>query len=151
MSVQAHTNDLWSIAFKPNGEQFATAGSDGLIKTWNIAQGFQISDYIGHADRVLSITYSANGRRLFSGAADGEILVWQADDATQRVRPTHRLSSNEGLIWDIALTTNRDFFLSATANGVVLLWDIREGQIIQDSNLPNRLRQHHHRPVRHRG
>ncbi len=138
MSVQAHTSDLWSIAFKPNGEQFATAGSDGLIKTWNIAQGFQISDYIGHTDRVLSITYSANGRRLLSGAADGEILVWQADDATQRVRPTYRLSSNEGLIWDIALTTNRNFFLSATTNGVVLLWDIREGQIVQDSNLPSR-------------
>jgi len=62
-------------AFSPDG-RLAARGHGEVIKIWEVANGQERGELIGHTAAVKSIQFSADGRSLFSGAGDGSVRLW---------------------------------------------------------------------------
>jgi WD40 repeat protein len=67
---------VWCVAFPPHGGTLASAGSDGVIRLWDVATGKNTATLKGHTGSVRSIAFSPDGKALASCSTDKSIRLW---------------------------------------------------------------------------
>ena len=65
-----------SAAFSPDGHTFATGGSDGAIRLWDLRSGLRTATLSGHTSGVTALQFNQRGDRLLSGSYDGTAREW---------------------------------------------------------------------------
>ena len=70
------------VAWHPDGERLAVAGSDPRIQIWNVAANRKVATLEGHAQLVSELTFHPEGGLLASHAWDGALRLW--DPSTGR-------------------------------------------------------------------
>ena len=80
----SHGSKINDIAWSTDSRYLATAGADGDVKIWEIANndGDKLPDPIETLTvgvEVMAVTWSANGSTLAAGDVDGNIWVWDLD------------------------------------------------------------------------
>jgi WD40 repeat protein len=75
---EAHTDAVNAVAFSPDGEFLATAGSDKYVKKFSVKNGEQLVQFEGHTNHVLDVAWRAGGKILASAGADSTINLWDA-------------------------------------------------------------------------
>jgi WD40 repeat protein/Tfp pilus assembly protein PilF len=71
-----------SIAFSPNGSQFAYGDGD-VVKVVDLRTGRQVSSFEKHTSWVISIAYTPDGKHLLSGSYDKTARLWDAETGEQ--------------------------------------------------------------------
>lgn len=72
---------VWQVAFNPQGNLFATAGGDALVRIWDYQQKNQAMTLSGHRLAVSCVSFSPDGRLLASGSLDASVKIWQLNQA----------------------------------------------------------------------
>src|SRR5947209_4808575 len=72
-----------SLAFSPDGKLAVSAGSNGEISLWSIANGQRLHTFRGHQDVVTAVAFSANGKTVVSGSRDMTVRFWDIDTGLQ--------------------------------------------------------------------
>lgn len=72
----AHDGEGMCIAMSPTADVFASGGSDGVVKLWDMASGRCLTNGIGHSGVVRDIKFSPDGKQVVSTGTDGCIFVW---------------------------------------------------------------------------
>jgi eukaryotic-like serine/threonine-protein kinase len=75
LTVHGHAAPITSLAFRPDGRQFATASADCTLMVWETVTGKELQTIIGHRKPVLNATWSPDGHRIASVAADGRLCL----------------------------------------------------------------------------
>ena len=70
------------VAWHPDGERLAVAGSDPRIQIWNVAAKRKVATLEGHAQLVSDLTFHPEGGLLASYSWDGALRLW--DPSTGR-------------------------------------------------------------------
>jgi serine/threonine protein kinase/WD40 repeat protein len=70
------------VAWHPDGQRLAVAGSDPRIQIWNVAANRKVATLEGHAQVVTELTFHPEGGLLASHAWDGMLRLW--DPSTGR-------------------------------------------------------------------
>jgi WD40 repeat protein len=83
-SPEAHSDTLSDFAFSPDGEQFASAATDRMVKVWNTRSGELEKTFEGHSGHVLTIAWSPDGRTLASGSGDKQVKLWDLESGEQK-------------------------------------------------------------------
>ena len=63
------------LAYSPNGRQLATAGTDKIVRVWDLTNGKELAALTCTA-RIGVIAFSPKGDSLAAACADGLILIW---------------------------------------------------------------------------
>jgi serine/threonine protein kinase/WD40 repeat protein len=74
------------VAWHPDGERLAVAGSDPRIQVWNVSARRQVATLEGHAHRVTTLTFHPEGELLASHGWDGQLLLWHPASGRQLMR-----------------------------------------------------------------
>jgi WD40 repeat protein len=75
--LHGHTDDVWSIAFSPDGHTLATSSSDKTARVWEVATTRkEICVLRGHDSWVTSVAFSPDGRTLATGSEDRTVRLW---------------------------------------------------------------------------
>jgi serine/threonine protein kinase/WD40 repeat protein len=70
------------VAWHPDGERLAVAGSDPRIQIWNVAANRKVATLEGHVQVVTELTFHPEGSLLASYSWDGVLRLW--DPSTGR-------------------------------------------------------------------
>ena len=71
--LRAHTGPIRAMAFSPDGNRLVTAGADGLVVHWNVAQG-QAVDNLAARISHNTVAYSPDGRFIVVGSENGAMI-----------------------------------------------------------------------------
>jgi WD40 repeat protein len=74
--LRGHSDDVYAVAFHPDGTRLATAGNDRAILLWDLERGEEVARLPGHTGYVWSLAFSPDGATLASGSGDFTVRLW---------------------------------------------------------------------------
>ena len=74
--LSGHTDDVFAVAFHPDGRRLASAGRDRAVWLWELARGEEVARLPGHTSYVWSLAWSPDGTTLASGSGDSTVRLW---------------------------------------------------------------------------
>ncbi len=123
--LTGHDDNIWAIAFNPDGTKIVSGSSDRTVKIWNSQTGQCLKTFFGHNRPILSVAFSPDGNTIASCGGHSTIKLWNIEtgecDRTIQEKASYTIKFNcNGLI-----------LASGHTSGIVKLWDTNNGQCIQ--------------------
>jgi WD40 repeat protein/serine/threonine protein kinase len=97
--LRDHRDQVFSLAYAPDGATLAAGAWDGKLRIWSVADGRQLLALRAHRGAIWDVAFTADGRRLISAGADGTLAL--TDAASGRV--IGRLSGHRGAVARLAI------------------------------------------------
>ncbi|KAK6518911.1 hypothetical protein TWF281_003601 [Arthrobotrys megalospora] len=118
---ERHSNNVWSVAFSPDGKQLASCCGDGIIKLWDTAMGACLGTLEGHSGPVWSVAFSPRSSKLLaSGSSDTTIMLWDTSTKTcLAILAMHGHSTSVS-----SITLSGKLLASGSYDTTIKLWDI---------------------------
>ena len=89
-----HHGSITDLAFAPDSRTLATAGVDGTVRLWSIANGHELLVLDGGIGKLGAVAFSHNGRILAS-CGDGpdrgiDVIAWYTESFATGIQPGRR-------------------------------------------------------------
>jgi dipeptidyl aminopeptidase/acylaminoacyl peptidase len=143
MTLKGH-NEVWSVAFSPDGQRLASASDLDSVRVWDADKGQELLTLKGHTGNVVRVSFSPDGRRLASASGDGTVRVWDADKGQElltlkghtavrmSISPDgQRLASewSTGPVYAVAFSPDGQRLAATSVGGqTVRVWDADRGE-----------------------
>ena len=126
-TIAGHTDEVYDVAFRPDGTRLATASADGTVKVWDATQGAELLTLSGHTNYVYSVAYSGDGARLVTGSEDGTAKVWNANIGEEVLT----LSGHVDAVRDAAFSPDGLLIATASVDGAAKVWSASTGELLR--------------------
>lgn len=125
-NISAHHDAVFAGQIFRDG-QMLTCSRDGSAKIWN-AEG-KLKFKLQHSGAVFDGYYSVKHKRIATRSADKTIKLWESETGHLiKVLERHSL-----YIYDLDLSPNEEFLVSASANRKIRFWDIKGNMLSENS------------------
>jgi len=125
------------LTFSPDGKRLAAAGTGGLVRFWNVADGKEWQPVrSGHEGAVNALALSPDGKTLATAGGDRTVRIWDLATGKQTrslLGPEAPNDFPELLMMATAVAFAPDGQTLATgwADGTLQLWDLATGKEIR--------------------
>lgn len=112
------------VVFSPDGKLIVSGWDDSAIRAFTPQTGklvFEIFD--AHQDGATALAFAHNGQRLVSGGGAGLVRVWKLGADKQTLECG--MKEHKGRINEIRMKKNDTECVSASADGSVIIWDLK--------------------------
>ncbi|TPX35368.1 hypothetical protein SmJEL517_g02222 [Synchytrium microbalum] len=94
------------VAMSPTGSFAVVAGTDRVLRVFDLATGIVVARGTGHSELITSVKFALDGTRIISTSGDGCIFIWRFGGALshvlhqQQMSPITRDFDNESVDFD---------------------------------------------------
>ena len=120
--VSGHTQNVLSLAFKPNSYLLASGSNDDTIRIWDVEDIHNlrhVRTLRGHTDRVTSVAWSPDGRTLASGSRDGTVRLWNPNNGINFAVLRGHTEGAECVAW----SPDGRILASGSRDQTIRIWD----------------------------
>ncbi|MCL2806061.1 MAG: WD40 repeat domain-containing protein, partial [Treponema sp.] len=131
-------NAISSLAFSPDGKQFASSSYDGKITLWDVETWNEINSFVvveiqnenrqvSRSACISSIEFSPDGKYLVSGSTDrnANVKLWDIASGNEIWSSNHMQ-----YITSVAFSPDGKTIASASWDNIIILWDAATGNEI---------------------
>lgn len=79
VTLQAHKRPILHLAFSPDGKRLASAGDDGFVKVWDVAEKKELFSFKETTTNQNQVRFTPDGRQLVTIGADNDIRVFSLE------------------------------------------------------------------------
>lgn len=123
--LRGHIDEVWDVAFSPNGKLLASASGDRSIRLWSVETGVELANLNGHARDVFGVAFSPDGRHLASASFDNTVRLW---DMNRAFNPNLFISCKD-TVRSLAFSKDKQYFASAGHDKRVRLYPIKSDTV----------------------
>jgi WD40 repeat protein/transcriptional regulator with XRE-family HTH domain len=120
---QAHTDNIYALAFSPDGRTLASGSWDGAIKLWDMEGGALLWKNWS-TDSIERLAFAPDGRTLASGGDDATVRLWDAKLGTH----LQTLTGHSGPVYALAWSPDGSLLASGGFDMQIRLWEMQEVQ-----------------------
>ncbi len=111
-------DSILALALSPDGKKLASAGTDRLLRVWDLPTGKLEHTIENHADWVFGLAFSPDGKQLITGSRDKTAKVWDLAAKESVVTfPDH-----QNPVYAVAMTPDGKLGISAGEDNQVRQW-----------------------------
>jgi len=96
-TLRGHTDNVWKVAFSPDGKQLISGSLDHTVILWDISNLIApttIGTLHGHTDSVTDVGFSHDGNMAFSASYDASVILWDLDPQSWVTNACQRVGRN---------------------------------------------------------
>ena len=135
-TLPAHEGAIWALRFSKNGEYFASAGQDRVVKVWKTLKKSKrrgdtlfadnpVRSYKGHRGDILDLCWSHTDW-LLSSSMDKTVRLWYTT-----MEECLRIFTHQDFVTSIVFNpVNDKFFMSGSLDGKIRLWNIPDLRVV---------------------
>lgn len=107
-----------------SSRKLLVASSDNIAIIWDVTSGNQLSDLVGHEDRINSVAFNPEATLVATSSQDGTVKIW--DVATGKDLQT--LKGHRGAVYAVAFNPkNRTQLATGGYDDTAKVWDVSNG------------------------
>ncbi|TRU96403.1 MAG: protein kinase, partial [Microcystis wesenbergii Mw_QC_S_20081001_S30] len=129
-TLTGHSDEVFSVAYSPDGRYLASGSIDQTIKIWEVATGKELRtltvySYLYGAD----VVYSPDGRYLASRSDDKTIKIWEV--ATGKELRT--LTGHSGPVLSVVYSPDGRYLASGGGlrDNTIKIWQVATGKVLR--------------------
>lgn len=124
--LSQHTRFVRDVAYSPNGELFASVGSDGKLFVYEGKEGGlkASGDRDGSTSSLMACSWSPDSTKIATAGADGVVAIWDANTAkpiSSWTVGSDVQSQQNGVVY-----ANEHTIVSVSLSGVLNVFDVRD-------------------------
>jgi WD40 repeat protein len=112
------------LSLSRDGKTLLAAGSDGVIRVWDLASGEVKRTLTGHTNSIYKAQFSPNEKLIASSSRDMTARIW--DFATGR--ELHKLTGFRCAVKSVVFSPNGKMVAAVGNDGMLKLWDVKTGR-----------------------
>lgn len=130
---RAHDAPVHVTVVDQSSSYLASGGADGVVKVWDLGQGYVTHILRGHGGLISSLVFhrsesliKRNAITLITGSTDNYIRIFNLSPSGEaNIRPDMVLEGHSSVPRGIAVSFDGRWVISGGRDSVILLWDLK--------------------------
>ncbi|MFN8633025.1 MAG: serine/threonine-protein kinase [Chloroflexota bacterium] len=127
VTLRGHDDDVYSVAFSPDGQYLASAADDGAVKLWRANDGAPVRTLQDRGADVTGLAFSPDSRTVAAASSDKTVKLWRASDSTL----VQTLRGHADVVSGVAFSPDGGTLASASGDKTVKLWQLGDGTVLR--------------------
>ncbi len=119
LELNGHLSDVVMGDYTVRSNYAVTVSFDETIRFWNVTDGSEIRQYVGHTGPVYSVGADPRGLLIASGAQDNTVRLWEVP----QTKPMLEFAGHKGIPQGVSLSPTGRWLVSGDSSGQFLLRD----------------------------
>ncbi|KAF9086846.1 hypothetical protein BGX29_001195 [Mortierella sp. GBA35] len=118
------SDDIFSVAFSPDGQLIATSGGDNVLRLWDAQATTLVCAFAGHSRPIEGLAFSPNGSQVASCSRDRTVRLWEMNSTRSSL---DSYDPSDGITCLAYSPDGRS--LSTGSRGAMRLYDAATGEL----------------------